>query len=107
MRKKNLWKKTASVLIAAAMIMTSVPVYAGTLDETENGVIVQESTDEAEDELQIQEDVNIAEEKTGDDTEETEGALIGSISAISSPDSIEIQNESTDNVTITTAQTIE
>ena len=85
MRKKGLWKKTASVLIAAAMIMTSVPVYAaGASDEAEDEVvIVQEFMDEAEDEAveilleeegekeqqnkpEIQEDINTDEEKTGE-----------------------------------------
>ena len=68
MRKKNLWKKTASVIIATAMVMTSVPVYAGTSDEKEDGVvIVQESTDEAEDEAVL----------VGDNSEAPIVALIG------------------------------
>ena len=45
MRKKGLWKKTASVLIAAAMIMTSVPVYAAGTDESVEEIVVQESTE--------------------------------------------------------------
>ena len=68
MRKKNLWKKTASVIIATAMVMTSVPVYAGTSEEKEDGVvIVQESTDEAEDEAVL----------VGDNSEDPIVAQIG------------------------------
>ena len=51
MRKKALWKKTASVLVAAAMIMTSVPVYAGTSDvPVEDEIIVEEATEDSKDE---------------------------------------------------------
>ena len=81
MRKKGLWKKTASVLIAAAMIMTSVPVYAGPSDEIEDGVIVQESTEDTESEVIVQESTeNAVGENMEDDTSADEGSsgtLIG------------------------------
>ena len=48
MRKKGWWKKSASVLIAAAMLMTSVPVYAAPLDEQAQEVVVQEQTEDAD-----------------------------------------------------------
>ena len=74
MRKRNLWKKSASVLIAAAMIMTSVPVYAAGLDEPVEDVVVQETTEEAEDEavgIELEneaEDETVMEEKTGEES---------------------------------------
>lgn len=48
MRKKGWWKKSASVLIAAAMLMTSVPVYAAPSDAQAEEVVVQGQTEDAD-----------------------------------------------------------
>ena len=58
MRKKGLWKKSASILIAAAMMMTSVPVFAAPQEEAAEEVIVQEEAAENEaEEILLEEEV--------------------------------------------------
>lgn len=82
MRKKGLWKKSASVLIVAAMLMTSVPVYAAEPDEQVEEVVVQEQTEDAEkeaEEILLEESAGaendgeekiVVEETTEEDSEE-------------------------------------
>lgn len=65
MRKKNLWKKAASVIIAAAMIMSAMPVYAATQEQPAE-VVVQGTTDEETDdvvetELYVDDEENVGE----------------------------------------------
>lgn len=82
MIKKGLWKKSASVLIVAAMLMTSVPVYAAEPDEQVEEVVVQEQTEDAEkeaEEILLEESAGaendgeekiVVEETTEEDSEE-------------------------------------
>lgn len=67
--------------------MTSVPVYAGTLDETEDGVIVQEYTDEAEDETVGDEEQGVLPDSTSSGSvamigEESYATLQGAIDSV-------------------------
>lgn len=57
MRKKGLWKKSASILIAAAMMMTSVPVFAAPQEEAAEEVIVQEAAENEAEEILLEEEV--------------------------------------------------
>lgn len=73
MRKKGLWKKSASVLIAAAMIMTSVPVYAAEPDEQVEEVVVQEQTEDAEKEA---EEILLEDESAGAENDGEEKVVV-------------------------------
>ena len=73
MRKKGLWKKSASVLIAAAMLMTSVPVYAAEPDEQVEEVVVQEQTEDAEKEV---EEIRLEDESAGAENDGEEKVVV-------------------------------
>lgn len=74
MRKKGLWKKSASILMAAAMIMTSVPVYAAEAEEQPGEAIVQEASEEAaEDAQEVSLEEAAGEEAVTPEVGETEG----------------------------------
>ena len=71
MRKKNLWKKAASVIIAAAMMMSTMPVYAGTSDvPVEDGIVVEETTGEENNETST----TLATESSEEESTNTENA---------------------------------
>ena len=73
MRKKGLWKKSASVLIVAAMLMTSVPVYAAEPDEQVEEVVVQEQTEDAEKEV---EEIRLEDESAGAENDGEEKVVV-------------------------------
>ena len=86
MRKRMLRKKSASLLIAAAMVLTSVPVYAEEIT-VENEVVVEESSSEEKTDLDSEK--NLAGEPIAKIGDQSYYSLTDAISAI--PDGIENQ----------------
>ena len=109
MRKKNLWKKTASVIIAAAMIMSAVPVYAATQEQPAE-VVVQGTTDEETEEeggdvVEVEE--NVGEETEGQPAESSGTVQVGNETYSSLADAIDANRDKIDPVTMTIHGTVE